>query len=147
METIRELKIIMLALLVVTLWVLAPVTQAEASHREFEFSEAPQLVSLTGILHPPGEKGVAGIDAFTIYIQGKECWIFDVKQARDISGMEPGLAILQDLFPSTLRLVGPQNLIFSLEKPELSDKLITVQGYLHVAYNMLKVIAVKNVPG
>jgi len=31
-----------------------------------------------------------------------------------------------------------------LEKPELSGKLVTVQGYLHVAYNMLEVTAVKN---
>jgi hypothetical protein len=83
----------------------------------------------------------------TIPIKGKEWHIFAVKKAWDISGMEPGLAILQDLFPSTLRLVGPQNLIFSPEKPELSDKLITVRGYLHVAYNMLEAIAVKNLPG
>ena len=60
--------------------------------------------------------------------------------------MEPGMAILRDLFPSTLRLVAPKNLIASLEKPEMADKLITVEGYIHVAYNMIEVTAVKNVP-
>ena len=53
------------------------------------------------------------------------------------------MAILRDLFPPTLRLFGPKNLIASLEKPEMADKLITVEGYVHDAYNMLEVTAVK----
>ena len=53
------------------------------------------------------------------------------------------MAILRDLFPSTLRLVGPKSLIASLEKPEMADKLIPIEGYVHVAYNMLEVTAVK----
>ncbi len=144
MIEIRKSKLITSLLLLMTVWIFAIVIQAEATHREFEPSVAPQLVSLTGILHPIGEKGVTGLNTFEVYIQGKEWWIFDVKEARDISGMEPGMAILRDLFPSRLRLVGPPNLILSLEKPELSDKLITIQGYLHVAYNMLEVTTVKN---
>ncbi len=143
MSAIRKSKLVALYLFLMTVWILTPATRAIASHREFDSSEAPQLVSLTGILHPLGEKSVTGSYTFAIYIQDKEWWIFDVKEARDISGMEPGMAILRDLFPSRLRLVGPKSLIASLEKPEMADKLITIKGYVHVAYNMLEVTAVK----
>ena len=81
MSAIRKSKLVTLFLFLITVWILAPVTQAKSTHREFEFSEAPQLVCLTGILHPLGEKSGTGSDIFTIYIQGKKWWIFDVKKA------------------------------------------------------------------
>jgi hypothetical protein len=144
MTSARRSKLIVLFLFLTVTWILAPITQAEAIHREFEFSEVPHLISLTGIFYPLGKNGVRGWDAFTIYIQGKEWWIFDVKKARDISGMELGMVLLEELFPSTLRLVGLKNLIASLENPDMAGKLVTVQGYLLVAYNMLEVTAVND---
>ena len=89
---------------------------------------------------------MVGLNTFTISIQGKE-WIFDKKKAQNLQGNELGLEILQNVFPSTLRFMGPENLLASLEKPEVAGKLVTIQGYINVPYNMLQVTAISTGSG
>lgn len=126
MNAALKSKRIIFALFVVIVWFLAPVIRAESTqsirlagafHHEFELSEGSQLVSLTGILYPAGEQEVPGMYKIRVFLQGKERWIFDVKIARDISGMEPGLAILNHLFPSTLHFWGPKKSYRFLREP------------------------------
>jgi hypothetical protein len=153
MNTLKS-RTTIFVLFVAIIWFLAPIIQAEATqsvrlagtfYRNFELSESPQLVSLTGTLYPAGEKHVPGMYNIRVYLQGKERWIFHVKRARDISGMEPGLTIINHLFPSTLHFWGPKNLITSLENPKLAGKPIKIEGQIYVAYNELDVVAINNV--
>jgi len=146
MKAALKFKGAMCILFVAILWLFAPIAQAEAAgfggHRgsEPEFS-APPLISLTGILYPPEQK-VAGMYRFTVFAKDKE-WTFVVEKARNISGLEPAQKILRDLFPSTLYLWGSNKLITPLEKPEVVGKLITIEGYVHVANNIIEVRAVR----
>ncbi len=132
------LKSITFMSFMLSLWIFAPVVQAPAA--------SPQFISLTGTLHSPGEKGMAGLNTCTISVQGKE-WVFDVKKAQNLQGNELGLDILQNVFPSTLRFMGPKNLLASLEQPEVAGKLVTIQGYINVPYNALQVTAISTGSG
>ncbi|MGA2516179.1 MAG: hypothetical protein ABSG44_06475 [Thermodesulfobacteriota bacterium] len=144
MKGASKSKVATSTLFMAILWLLAPIAQAEAG--ELDRLSGP-LLSLTGTLYRPGEKAVAGSYTFGLYLNGKEQWILDVKAARDISELTPGLAVLRDLFPSTLNVMGPKNLIAALENPELADKPIVIEGYIHVAHNLMEVTAIRNIPG
>jgi hypothetical protein len=149
MKGTSKSKVGMFILCVAILWLSAPIAQADASRLggpidpESEIS-APALISFTGTLYRPGEKVATGINTLTLYLHGKERWILDVREARDISQWTPGLVILHDLFPSTLHIMGPKNLISGLEKPELENEPIIIEGYIHVAYNLLELTTVRN---
>ncbi len=136
-------RVILFILSLTFLWFFPHPNPAGASRMPRSGISESQLVRLTGIFHRPGENTKTGMYSFEIYVQGKEEWIFDVKKAQDISGMEPGLDILNDLFPSTLNLWGPKNLISELEKPELDGRLVTVEGYIHVAHNIMELTQVR----
>jgi hypothetical protein len=53
-----------------------------------------------------------------------------------------GNELLYNVFPSTLRFIGPEGLLAPLEKPEVVGKLVTIQGHINVPYNMLQVTAI-----
>ncbi len=120
-----------------------PMRPAAASRIPGVEISKPELVRLTGTFHRPEESAKTGMYSFRVYIGGKEEWIFDVKKAQDLSGLEPGLDILNDLFPSTLNFWGPKKLVSQLEKPELDGQPVTVEGYIHVAHNIMEVTAVR----
>ncbi len=128
------------------LWLFAPIAQAVAagfgghSGPGHEIS-APPLISLTGILYPPEQK-MTGMYSFTVFVKNRE-WIFIVEEARNISGLEPAQKILRDLFPATLYLWGSNKLITPLENPEIAGRLITIEGYILVASNIVEVRTVK----
>ncbi len=133
--------------------VLAPVVQARASgmagiYGSGSGTSMTPLLSITGTLYRPGEKAVMGPYTFGLYLNGKEQWILDVKSARDVSELASGLAVLRDLlFPSTLNVMGPKNLIATLESPELTGKPIVIEGYVYVAHNLMEVTAIRNISG
>ncbi len=46
-------------------------------------------------------------------------------------GRKGGQAILRDLFHRQVRFYGPEDLIVSLQKPEIAGKLLTIEGRLY----------------
>ena len=127
--------------------VLLIVTQTQANQR-FESPvtiSPPELVTLKGTFYSPNDKIPTGSHALRIFIHDKEMWVFDIKEARDISGMEPGLSLVDHLFPSKLVFWGSKKLLVSLEKPSLDKKTVTIEGYIHESNNILEVTAIRNV--
>lgn len=105
----------------------------------------PRVVSLTGILYPPGQRELVSVHALTVYVQGKEC-VFDLKKVENLrAGSTTGWEILHEIFPSILRFWGPSKYISPLEKPEIIGKSITIRGFLYVDTGIFYITEIKNV--
>ena len=131
----------MFVLSVPVLWFLSSVTQVIAWESYADFF--PPLLRLTGTFYPPGENGAKeSMNTFKVLIHNKE-WIFDLEKAQNVTGSKPGREILQKVFPPVLAFRGPENLIASLEKPEIGCEPKTIEGYIYSADRVLRVTAIK----
>lgn len=104
--------------------------------------EPPPLVRFTGALLPLEEEGRRGLHTLTVFIKGQK-WIFRLAKVETLTGRNRGWAILQDLFPPQVRFIGPEDLIRLLQKPEITGKLLIIEGRLYTGDRMLFITAVE----
>ena len=105
---------------------------------------APQFVRLTGTFYRPGEKSMEpGGNTFTVYTQYSK-WILRVQKAES-----PGMfdwQVLQNTLPRSFYLLGPKDLIASLQNPIIAGRAVTVEGYFETnSDNIINVTAIANV--
>ncbi|MGE0826199.1 MAG: hypothetical protein AB7G75_18395 [Candidatus Binatia bacterium] len=108
---------------------------------EVPYLHIPPQVRLTGTLHPVEEKG-APVQAVKIFVQNKE-WNFWLTQVDVLTGTNYGWLTLAELFPRELRLSGPEKLLGPLEKSEIVDKPVIVEGRLYSSDRKLVVTTVE----
>jgi len=140
MERSRLRQFSAIMLLGEVFWVATLAAQI-ASHLE-----PPPLVRFTGALLPLEEKGRGSLHTLTVSIQGKKR-LFRIANVEKLTGMDPnGWRLLQDLFPSDLRLIGPEALLSPLLHPESEGKTLTIEGNLYSGDRMFVVTAVREPP-
>lgn len=136
MNKALEQKSVAFAALAVVLALVVPIAQA--------CCVAPQFVRLTGTFYRTGEKSTEpGGNTFTVYTQSSK-WIFRVQKAES-----PGMfdwQVLQNILPQSFYLLGPRDLIASLENPIIAGRSVTIEGYFETnSDNIINVTAIANV--
>jgi hypothetical protein len=109
-------------------------------------SGAAHLVWFKGALYPPEEKKQTGSGHDTLKVlAGQKEWFFKVKDARDLSGDLAEFEIFKNIFPRILYLRGPDNLIGTLQKPEIIGKPVKIEGYLYIGDGILQLTSIENI--
>ena len=123
-------------LLVLIFWLSAKSAQLFAS------LTTPPRVRLTGALFPAEEENREGPQHnLTVFI-GEKRWTFRLEKAEVVAGTGRNRVILQRLFPPVVRFIGPEDLIYLLQKEEIATKLLTIEGLLYTGSRTLFIIAV-----
>jgi hypothetical protein len=102
--------------------------------------EIAPVVRLTGRLQPLQRKDGEGLHTLRVFIGRKE-WLFQLEDIETLTGTNRGWTILNEIFPSELRLIDSEDLIGPLQQPEMAGKLITVEGRLYAGDRTLVVTA------
>ena len=100
----------------------------------------PPHVRLTGIFYPLEEEEFrGGIITLKVIIKEKT-WQFRVHKIQNITVPEKSnLRLLNDIHPPTLYFRGGKKLMKTLQQPEITGKLITIEGQLYPRERFLTV--------
>jgi hypothetical protein len=104
----------------------------------FVLAGGPIEVRITGTLYSPDHTDIKGMDTLRVYIRHKHM-AFKVEDARGIDTAANKLEILDALFPPLLTIVGSEDIIALLQKPEMEGKVITMEGDLYIGNGMFQV--------
>jgi len=94
---------------------------------------SPQVVTMSGTLQPFNEHESHGLNTLTVTIDGKQKWLFNVNRVDTVTEAQPGLMLLNEIFPPELSLRGSTSDIALLEEPSVVGKQVTLQGFLYIA--------------
>jgi len=88
---------------------------------------------MSGTLQPFNEHESHGLNTLTVTIDGKQKWLFNVNRVDTVTEAQPGLMLLNEIFPPELSLRGSTSDIALLEEPSVVGKQVTLQGFLYIA--------------
>jgi hypothetical protein len=91
----------------------------------------PPVVRFVGTFQPFSEQGAGGLNTLTVFVQNQK-WLFQVNRVDTVTGSDPGMMLLNYIFPPQLRFFGPPNRIAPLENPEIAGKQVTLEGFLYI---------------
>jgi len=94
---------------------------------------SPLVVTMSGTLQPFHEHESHGLNTLTVTIDDKQKWLFRVNRVDTITGTDPGVMLLSEIFPPELRIMGSTNNMALLEQPTVAGKTVTLQGFLYIA--------------
>ncbi len=96
-------------------------------------ARSPLVVTMSGTFQPFTEHDSHDLDTLTVTIADKQQWLFRVNRVDTVTGTNPGMMLLSELFPPKLRIVGSTNNMAVLEQPTVAGKTVTLQGFLYLA--------------
>jgi len=91
------------------------------------------VVTMSGTFQPLTERASHDLNTLTVTIADKQQWLFRVNRVDIVTGTNPGVMLLSEIFPPKLRIVGSTNNMAVLEQPTVAGKTVTLQGFLYVA--------------
>ena len=94
---------------------------------------SPLVVTMSGTLQPFNEHESYGLDTLTVTIADKQQWLFKVNRVDTVTGTNPGMMLLSEIFPPKLRIMGSTSNMAVLEEPTVVGKTITLEGFLYIA--------------
>ena len=94
---------------------------------------SPLVVTMSGTLQPFNEHESYGLDTLTVTIADKQQWLFRVNRVDTVTGTNPGMMLLSEIFPPKLRIMGSTSNMAVLEEPTVVGKTITLEGFLYIA--------------
>ncbi len=94
---------------------------------------SPLVVTMSGTLQPFHEQESHGLNTLTVTIADKQKWLFQVNRVDTVTGTDPGVMLLSEIFPPELRITGSTPDMAVLEQPTVAGKTITLQGFLYIA--------------
>jgi hypothetical protein len=94
---------------------------------------SPLVVTMSGTLQPFHEHQSHGLNTLTVTIAEKQKWLFQVNRVDTVTGTDPGVMLLSEIFPPELRITGSTHDTALLEEPSVAGKTITLQGFLYIA--------------
>ena len=94
---------------------------------------SPLVVTMSGTLQPFTEQDSQGLNTLTVTIADKQKWLFKVDRVDTVTGTDPGLMLLSEIFPPELHIRGSTNDMALLEEPTVAGKTVTLQGFLYIA--------------
>jgi len=94
---------------------------------------SPLVVTMSGTLQPFHEHQSHGLNTLTVTIAEKQKWLFQVNRVDTVTGTDPGVMLLSEIFPPELRITGSTHDTALLEEPSVAGKMITLQGFLYIA--------------
>ena len=93
----------------------------------------PLVVTMSGTLQPFNEQDSHSLNTLTVIIADKQQWLFRVNRVDTVTGTDPGVMLLSEIFPPELRIMGSTPDMAVLEQPTVAGKTITLQGFLYIA--------------
>jgi hypothetical protein len=106
----------------------ARVCQADSA-----ISGSPRVVTMSGTLQPFNEQDSHGLNMLTVTIGGKQKWLFYVKRVETVTDAQPGVMLLNQVFPPELSIEGSTSNMALLEEPRVVGKPVTLQGFLYIS--------------
>ena len=94
---------------------------------------SPLVVTMSGTLQPFHEQESHGLNTLTVTIAEKQKWLFRVNRLDPLTGTDPGLMLLSEIFPPELHIRGSTPDMTVLEEPTVAGKTVTMQGFLYIA--------------
>ena len=94
---------------------------------------SPLVVTMSGTLQPFTEQDSQGLNTLTVTIADKQKWLFKVERVDTVTGTDPGLMLLSEIFPPELHIRGSTNNMAVLEESTVAGKTVTLQGFLYIA--------------
>ena len=94
---------------------------------------SPLVVTMSGTLQPFTEQDSQGLNTLTVTIADKQKWLFKVDRVDTVTGTDPGLMLLSEIFPPELHIRSSTNNMALLEEPTVAGKTVTLQGFLYIA--------------
>jgi hypothetical protein len=95
--------------------------------------DSPLVVTMSGTLQPFNAQDSHGLNTLTVTIGGKQKWLFNVKRVETVTEAQPGVMLLNEIFPPALSIEGSTFDIAVLEDPSVVGKPVTLQGFLYLA--------------
>ena len=96
-------------------------------------SRSPLVVTMSGTFQPLTERASHDLNTLTVTIADKQQWLFRVNRVDTVTGTNPGMMLLSELFPPQLRILGATSDIAVLEQPTVAGKTVTLEGFLYLA--------------
>ena len=97
------------------------------------FSRSSLDVTMSGTLQPFNEQESHDLNTLTVTIADKQQWLFKVNRVDTVTGTDPGVMLLSEIFPPELRIMGSTSNMEVLEQPTVAGKTVTLQGFLYIA--------------
>jgi hypothetical protein len=102
---------------------------------------APPVVRMTGTVQPYDEKKSGELNTLTLTVGGTKM-LFRVSRVDTISGSDPGMMLLDRIFPPELHLTGAPKNLAPLESADSAGKMFTLEGFLYIQDNNYAVASV-----
>jgi hypothetical protein len=96
-------------------------------------SRSPLVVTMSGTFQPLTERASHDLNTLTVTIADKQQWLFRVNRVDTVTGTNPGVMLLSEIFPPKLRIEGSTSNMAMLEQPTVVGKTVTLQGFLYIA--------------
>jgi len=88
---------------------------------------------MSGTLQPFHEQDSHALNTLTVTIADKQRWLFNVNRVDTLTGTDPGMMLLSEIFPPDLRIRGSTPDLAVLAEPDVAGKTVTLQGFLYIA--------------
>jgi hypothetical protein len=106
---------------------------ARVCHALPDFLRSPLVVTMSGTLQPFHEQDSHGLNTLTVTIDDKQKWLFNVNRVDTVTGTDPGVMLLSEIFPPELSIRGSTADMAALAEPSVAGKTVTLQGFLYIA--------------
>ena len=94
---------------------------------------SPLVVTMSGTLQPFTEQDSHGLNTLTVTIADKQKWLFKVDRVDTVTGTDPGMMLLSEIFPPELHIRGSIPDMALLEQLTVAGKTVTLQGFRSIA--------------
>jgi hypothetical protein len=109
------------------------------------FPVTPPRVRFTGVLVPINDQSRNGLlENLNVIIETERLTLL-IDKMEIVGGVGLNRVILQRLFPPSIHIIGPDDLIRRLKSPETAGKVLTIEGLLYTASRTLFLIRVDEV--
>jgi hypothetical protein len=109
------------------------------------FPVPPPRVRFTGVLVPINDQSRNGLlENLNVIIETERLTLL-IDKMEIIGGVGLNRVILQRLFPPSIHIIGPDDLIRRLKSPESAGKVLAIEGLLYTASRTLFLIRVDEV--
>lgn len=106
---------------------------------------APMTVRFVGTFTAWAKDEAGGPESLTVTV-GDEKLFFHITEVGSYQGSDPGMMLIQHIFPPVLEFVGPKHRLAPIEAAANGGEF-AVEGWLYAGDNMFYVAAVKKLAG
>jgi hypothetical protein len=99
---------------------------ARVCHAFAGLLRSPLVVTMSGTLQPFHEQDRHALNTLTVTIADKQQWLFRVNRVDTLTGTDPGVMLLSEIFPPELHIRGSTPDMAVLAEPSVMGKTITL---------------------